>query len=68
MRFYRVVLKGAGATCMEADTWCQGEHEVQFFRDGALFARYPAGLVEQVSEMEHPPSMTSFFTAEGSED
>lgn len=68
MRFYRVVLKVAGPVHLEADSYNWGEEAVHFFRDDNLFAQYPAGLVEAITEMEEPPTMTSFFTSEGQVD
>jgi hypothetical protein len=68
MRFYRVLLKVAGPVYLEADSYHWGESAVHFFREHILFAQYPAGLVEEVTEMDEPPTMTSFFTSEGQVD
>lgn len=68
MRFYRVLLKVAGPICLEADSYHRGETAVHFFRGPTLFAQYPAGLVEEITEMDEPPTMTSFFTPEGQAD
>lgn len=65
MRFFRVVLKVAGPTYIEADRYEKGE-TVLFYRGEIIFAQFPGGLVEDVSEVDCPPGMTSFFSAEES--